>query len=254
MGAPAATNVPMAPAALRLAPRLSTAVGHIGASREPVLRIDDVLADPQAMIDFAAAVAFAAAGHADGGYPGVSAAAPLSYVEAIVRALDPVLREMFGLGNARIVHGDCRLSITTTPPDRLTPWQRVPHIDTTDPMQIALLHYFCDEDQGGTSFYRHRATGLEIVGPADAARYDAARDAEIAQAMPHGYICGSNARYERIAGVAARPNRLIAYRSSLLHSGDIGAGTVLDADPRLGRLTANLFVTYRHPETMENPA
>jgi hypothetical protein len=42
--------------------------------------------------------------------------------------------------------------------------------------------------------------------------------------------------------VEAVPDRLIIYHGSLLHSGIIPPGMKLSADPREGRLTANLFV------------
>ena len=45
-----------------------------------------------------------------------------------------------------------------------------------------------------------------------------------------------------VEGVA---DRLVIYRGSLLHSGIIAPGTPLSADPRHGRLTANLFVLGR---------
>ena len=40
-------------------------------------------------------------------------------------------------------------------------------------------------------------------------------------------------------------NRLVVYRSHMLHSGRIPPGAELSDDPRRGRLTANIFVTYR---------
>jgi len=38
------------------------------------------------------------------------------------------------------------------------------------------------------------------------------------------------------------PDRMLIYQGSLLHSGIISKGMKFSADPREGRLTANLFV------------
>ena len=57
-----------------------------------------------------------------------------------------------------------------------------------------------------------------------------------------GYIQGSDDFFEEIGAVEAVPDRLIIYQGSLLHSGVIPPGMELSADPRRGRLTANLFV------------
>ena len=38
------------------------------------------------------------------------------------------------------------------------------------------------------------------------------------------------------------PDRLVIYRGALLHSGIIPNGMKFSADPRQGRLTANLFI------------
>ena len=57
-----------------------------------------------------------------------------------------------------------------------------------------------------------------------------------------GYIAGSDEFFEQIGAVEAVPDRMIIYQGSLLHSGIIPKEMTLSADPREGRLTANLFV------------
>ena len=46
----------------------------------------------------------------------------------------------------------------------------------------------------------------------------------------------------RSARLKASPDRLVIYQGSLLHSGIIPPGMSFSADPREGRLTANIFV------------
>ncbi|TFI58516.1 hypothetical protein E2493_09695 [Sphingomonas parva] len=217
----------------------------IGASREPVIVIDGVLADPHALVDRAADAEFADAGSRRGGYPGIRAPAPADYTAMLVEAVEPLIRRVFGLGAAARGRVDGSFSIVTTPPEALHPLQRVPHVDTCSPYRIALLHFLCGAEHGGTAFFRHRATGLEQIPPDAFDRYAEARRAEGA-ALPAaaGYPNETTPGFERIAAFEARCDRLLVYRSFSLHSGIIPAEATFAADPRLGRLTANLFVDY----------
>jgi hypothetical protein len=227
-----------------LNPEIAVTRETIGNEREPVLVIDGLLRDPAALVDFAAGASFAPAHGPGGGYPGLRAAAPLDYVERVVRGLTPLIARAFDLGAVRPARAECFLSLVTLPPGDLHPTQRMPHIDTVDPLQFALLHYLCGPPHGGTAFYRHDPTGFERI----TADRQAAFDASVAAGRddpPAGYLTGDIAGYRRIGAVDARFDRLVIYRSQLLHSGDITAPEALSADPRTGRLTANIFVAFR---------
>jgi hypothetical protein len=227
-----------------LNPRPRASLLHVGVEREPVLVVDDLMLRAEALIDYAAGeVEFEDAGGPQGGYPGLRAPAPLPYVNAVVRGLDPLVREAFGLGDVKLARAECRLSMVTLPPGALKATQRVPHVDTFDPLQFAFLHFLCDPRFGGTAFYRQRASGFEAITEARGAAYTQARDRVIGGAEAD-YIRSDTADYERIGAVEARFDRLIVYRSRLLHSGLIPSGIDLPADPRRGRLTANIFVGY----------
>ncbi len=141
---------------------------------------------------------------------------------------------------------EASFSIVSTPPASLTPPQRAPHFDTTDQKHLALLHYLRVPPGSGTAFYRQRSTGIERVTEANLATFVRVAQAEAAL-LPDdsGYIDGSDAFFEQISAVEAVPDRLVIYQGSLLHSGIIPAGMRFSADPREGRLTANLFVRGR---------
>jgi hypothetical protein len=216
----------------------------IGREQEPVMVLDGVMRRPEALVDYAATeVSFAPAGTLQGGYPGIRAPAPLNYVQALVKAMDPLVRRAFALGRVGLARAECNFSIVTTAPENLRPTQRIPHVDTYDELQFAFLHYLCDARFGGTAFYRQRATGFEAVTPERAGAYVAARD-EALGGVPADYIRGHTEDYEQIAAFEARFDRLLIYRSRLLHSGQIPPDMPRPADPRAGRLTANIFVAY----------
>lgn len=230
-----------------LSPRLRARVEHVGREREPLLILDGVMQRPEGLVDYAADVVhFNPAWTESGGFPGLRAPAPLDYVGILVRSLSPAVEEAFGLENVKLARAECNFSLVTLRAEELTPLQRIPHADTADPLQFAFLHYLCGPRFGGTAFYRHRATGFETLRPDRLAAFEAIRARELDATSPDSaYIVGDTAHYERVAAADARFDRLIVYRSRTLHSGVIGPDAPLSADPRVGRLTANIFVNYR---------
>lgn len=230
-----------------LSPSSQLDIFQIGLEKASLVQVDNVLRDPAALVRFAANEA--RFGGVDNNlYPGIRAAMPLEYVEAVVRALDPVIRSTYRVEGAKLAKAECFFSIVTTAPDDLQPLQKVPHIDTTDNLHFAVVHYLCPAQLGGTAFYRQDKTGYESVGNERAARWIAERDAMLAE-LPEtsGYMSPSTPGYTQTAQIEARFDRLILYRSNLLHSGVIPAGVPLNPDPNVGRLTANLFIAYRRP-------
>lgn len=225
-----------------IAPRWRVSTTDVGREREPVLLIDGFADDPATLVEAAAASGFAPAYGPEGGYPGLRAPAPLDYVEVAVRALAAPIAETFAVGAVRPARAECNFSLVTLPPDGLAASQRAPHVDTTDPLQFAILHYLCDERFGGTAFFRHRATGFETLTDARLASYERARASE---GVGDGYVGEGDRWFEAIGAVGSAFNRLVVYRSRLLHSGQIAMPEALSADPRAGRLTANIFVTFK---------
>ena len=232
--------------AFTLREQLDLSLHKMGHEQEPLLMVEGILRDPAELIDYAATqVAFTPAWGPNGGYPGLRAPAPLNYVNQLVRALDPKIRRAFGLGDVRLARAECNFSMVVQRPDELTPLQRIPHVDTLDPLQFALLHYLCDETMGGTAFYRHAATGFETLSPDRWPQYEAVRAREVAGlADPSAYIRGDTRDYRQTAAFEARFDRVILYRSRTLHSGQIPRDFAFSDDPRKGRLTANIFVNY----------
>lgn len=219
---------------------------RIGEEGEPLLIVDAAVAAPQRLIDIAAEdAAFAAPAGGDNFYPGRTAPAPLDYVAGLARALDPLIRDGFDLGDVGLGRATCTFSLATLAPERLTLAQRLPHVDTVDPLQFAILHYLCDPRLGGTAFFRHGATGFETLTPERLEVYRATLDTELRAAPPPpAYIDGDTPLFTRTRLVEAAFNRVIVYRSRVLHSGHIPHPAILSSDPRRGRLTANIFLNY----------
>jgi hypothetical protein len=232
--------------ALEPSPDLSVEVWRVGEEQHPVLILDGLLTGAESLVDFAADVAvLAPVKTAANFYPGVRAPAPGGYVQALVTALRPYLAETFGAPPSGRAHVTSALSMATLPANQASLAQRLPHIDTTSPDQLAILHYLCGSEHGGTAFYRHRITRFEAIGPERGPTYFATLREEI-EARPDiadGYVAASNALFEQTAVIAPVFNRIVVYASNLLHAGVL-PDRPASLDPRHGRLTANTFFRF----------
>ena len=209
-------------------------VSYVGTLGEPVVVLDDFHPYPEHLRAMAGRSRF---GRLGPHYPGVQAGADPRHLEPVERVVTEVLREVFGAEAApKVVQ--CSFSLVSVPDGELAPIQRLPHVDTVDPGRVALLHYLSGTG-GGTAFYRHRSTELEVLSEET---FPVFREALEQEGMPKaGYMRGSDSRFEMIGEVEAVPNRAVLYRSRLLHSGKIAEGFGFSGKPEEGRLTLNTF-------------
>jgi hypothetical protein len=212
--------------------------GYMGAEQQPLLVIDDVLSDPDGLVRAAEHEVFSAP--AGSAYPGLNAPLPGGLAVALAEALRPVLRQGFGLGVRDALAVTGFLALATTPSAALTPLQRIPHFDSTDPFRVAIVLYLCSSAFGGTAFYRHRATGFESIGRNRVRLFADHAKREVEQ-VPAAYTDATTPYYEQVGQVDAAFNRLVAYRNNVFHAAVLGKG-ILSPDPRQGRPTANFFI------------
>ena len=214
----------------------------LGNEGAPLLVIDSAVADPERLVRKAARMDFTPQGAM---FPGIRARAPASYELFLERLLRPLLGEVFGLpARAPLAFPTCHYSLVTRPPDSLGFLQRIPHIDSTTALGLATVHYLFHAGWGGTAFYRHRATGYEVVGESRRDAYYGCLEEEArgADAPGPGYIGGDTALFERIGQVDGVFNRMVVYRRNSLHSGTIDNARVPPPDPLAGRLSINSFI------------
>jgi hypothetical protein len=229
---------PVAMPDFRVSPSSAMSTSHVGAERLPVVCIDDFSVNPALLVAIACEAVFIDVGSR---YPGVRAPAPQAYTNALLSATAATIEQAFGAPPEADLDL-CAFSMVTTAPEKLRPIQRIPHFDGPDRSRIAFIHYLCAPYQGGTSFYRHRATGLAEITPDNVERYRSKVVDELKADSPvQAYVIDHTHFFERLHGVEAAFNRLIIYKGNALHSGDISARTILSEDPRKGRLTINGF-------------
>jgi hypothetical protein len=220
---------------------MRAALHHIGASRTPVVTIDDVWGDTAPLIEIAAGLGTFPP--ATNSYPGLRRTigrgdeGAFAYVDALLERVAPHMCQAFSVAGFRI--SEASFSLITTPGADLAAPQRAPHFDCLESTRLALLHYLVPT--AGTAFYRHRATGLEQVTAATVAGYVDIAKAQAA-AAPARYVGGSNDYYEQIGMIEGYRDRLAIYPGNILHSAVIAPDAALSDDPRAGRITANIFV------------
>ena len=214
-------------------------ISHFSTQNHRLVTVGGLLADPENVIEQAFLQKFA---RITPQYPGLRAPLDPVVCAYLLGALAPVLDRGFAAPGTRW-EMQAWYSIVTTPPSALAPIQRLPHVDGTDPRQIAMMLYLHRTGHGGTAFFRHRTTGLESLTAADYPRYAAALQADVARSglPPAAYTTDGAPHFERIHVVPGTFNSAVFYRGNILHSGVIDNAAPLSSDPREGRLTINAF-------------
>ncbi|RYE52928.1 MAG: hypothetical protein EOP48_15430 [Sphingobacteriales bacterium] len=215
----------------------------VGREKTPLLVIDNFMAQAELLVEYCAEVGRLE--KIDTYYPGVRMQSPEVYVHALHHYLGDILEKVFELPLGEIQGSRALFSMVTTPPELLSPKQRLPHIDSFEIGDLACVHYLCSAQMGGTAMYRHKSTGYETINSSQIDHYnDVLINEGALQSDDVSYMHGANQYFDQIADVGAIFNRLIIYPSNILHSGSINPDCILDTNPRKGRLTLNTFI-YR---------
>ncbi|MBQ4876559.1 hypothetical protein J8M21_04960 [Pseudoalteromonas luteoviolacea] len=218
-------------------------VEYIGDSRQPVVIIDEFLNDYDDVLTQGYGDGFAQERGETNFYPGNRKLVSQPLLDSVCDKLKPIIAETFGLNVNYPEWQEGYFAYVNKPAEALLPLQKVPHFDSVCKRQIAAILYLCEPDLGGTGFYKHVETGLELVEEGEVKRYQQSVLKQLEQYQFDGYCVGSNECFTQIHKVDAKPNRLVLYRSALLHSGII---TEKNFDKAYGkkRLTMTVFMYF----------
>lgn len=217
----------------------------LGAGRVCVV-VDDALADPRALRDWAAMQPLAPpAGYP---YPGLVREVPAALKDRVADYFAQHVRAR--LGGRRTLDATVRLSMVTTPPEALEPRQWLCHRDrvSNDPAILfaaSVLYLFEDPALGGTSFYAPRRPQAETDRLLIDSQSLPAAEFSARHGVRPGYMRGGNDWFDHVGHVPAAWNRMVFYDGGMFHSADVDDPSRLVADPRRGRLTLNSFFTCR---------
>ena len=224
-----------------LHPQFSYRVDIVGNEKTPVLVVDNFLHEAEALLGFA--IKFGEFRDGTDFYPGIQSNVPKFYSQALQTYLPDIICEAFNITRENISHSRSTYSMVLTPPARLAIPQARPHTDTINKNKLACVHYLCTPEKGGTSLYRHKATGFETLSPERMDEYAQYLEREAKDtSWQKKYINGSNQYYEEIGRYEANFNRLIMYPSDALHSASIPENFQFRPNPVVGRLTLNSFI------------
>ncbi|MGJ8692202.1 MAG: DUF6445 family protein [Thalassotalea sp.] len=219
----------------------------IGEEKTPLYIIDDFMLDLTPLKNYACdSSTFKAP--VKSAYPGKLAELPQAYTETILEHLQKVFYEFFGMPKSKTLAVDANVfSIITLDEDSLTINQALPHFDSLNPKHFAVMHYINEGDFNGTGFYRHKPTGYENITPdrIDVFNQSVVNFFNTVEYPLQAYFNTSDNHFELIAAVDYKPNRLVIYPGSLLHSALININNDVIDNIKKGRLTANVFVNFQ---------
>ncbi len=215
-----------------LNPAARVQLRHYGEEQQPLIVIDDLLLNPDDLIECAVHARFSAPDATY--YPGLNTLLPV---------LRPSLMRAFGVGQSALT-ARAFFALSTKRAEEMVPLQKIPHYDQPDSRCLAMIHYLGRDQAGGTGFFRHIPSGFESI---DSTRREAymqqvATELEALGNTLTGYTGPRTPNYELLETVKPEFNRLVIYRSHVLHCA-LFDGARLTDDPRTGRLTANSFFT-----------
>lgn len=237
----------MADLGVQLNPDSSLQVFFAGEEETAVAVIDDFVAEPSGLIEYARDKAEFDPDKTSA-YPGVRAKPARDYVVQVMNAVVPLLYRLYSVPTtmrARLKRA--YYSLVSTPPGELGTLQRIPHFDGSAEHYFAVTHYLGTGHFAGTGLFRHKPTGYENITSDRLEDYIKAGDEFIAR---HGeprpaYINASDDHYELYEQIEYRPNRVVVYPGSMLHSILIDPDKDLDDNPATGRLTGNFFIEFQ---------
>ena len=214
----------------------------IGNDRAPVLVIDNFCSDPDSLV-MAAEDAFARGNRQRASFPGIVTAADEGFARSSLAFLMPTLCSAFDV-SGRVQNGGFDFQLITSRPEDLSPRQTKPHYDVADMDVIASVLFLCRPPFLGTSFYRHDATGFEVITPDRVSAFEQAIASEAETSRAQGYLKGDSPGFTEIAHFGVAYNRMILFSAASLHAGTAVPAHGFSAAPREGRLTANLFLKF----------
>ncbi|MCU4675892.1 DUF6445 family protein [Catenovulum sp. 2E275] len=228
-----------------LHPAIKWHVLQIGVEKTPVILVDNFLADINMLRQFALTADFQQEKITY--YPGVRAPLVNAYIDFVLNQLAPVISKIYQLKPINMLAADQGFySLVNKKAKNLNKHQCIPHFDSLNKRQFAIMHYLNSGEFGGTGFYRHLPTGFEHIEQDNLALYQMARTQfEYEHGQPDKtYINQSTDEFKLLGKIAYKLNRLVVYPGTLLHSGLIQQAD-LSSDPNKGRLTANIFAEVK---------
>lgn len=233
-----------------LHPNIQHTIYKVGREQTPIFVIDNFLQNCSVAIQEATNLAYSSDKQKVGAYyPGIRAPVGADYGMAVLRHCQGIFYRFFNVPQSLGLYPlNGSYSLLTTPAHKLSPLQCIPHYDNNHPFSFAMLHYLNKGEFGGTGFYRHKPTEFENITQTRKTAYlRSAKQFLDKHGEPQpSYMTETNEHFDLMLKIDYKPNRLVMYPASLLHSAYVANPQVdVNPDPKTGRLSANFFVEFR---------
>lgn len=231
-----------------ISPQSKGSLIRVGDEQTPVFVIDNFMVNTTDIIQEAATLNYVSGQEHNNYYPGIRAPVSNEYGMAVLNAIAPIFYNVLKIPkNLTLYPKIASFSLLTQKEDDMNLFQCIPHFDNTSTFSFAALHYVNNGNFGGTAFYKHKPTGFENITESNKVRYmEAAQEfIDTNGEPPKTYITQSTEHYELLKVIDYKPNRLVIYPSSLLHSTFIeNPQHDVNNDVKTGRLTSNFFIDF----------
>lgn len=233
-----------------LNPNLFQQAYRVGNEQTPVFVVDDFMLDYSGAIEEAIKLSYAKDKESVGAYyPGIRAPVGAEYGMSLLTHTAQIFYKIFRVPNQlTLFPQNGSYSLITKQEQEMDLLQCIPHFDNNDTFSFAMLHYLNEGDFGGTGFYRHVPTGFENITAGRKAEYlHSAQQYMARNGDPkQHYFTHSTDHYELIHKVDYKPNRLVIYPATILHSAFIeNPERDVCLNPKTGRLSANFFIEFK---------
>lgn len=210
--------------------------------------IDNALADPEALVQFATRTQAAFKPSPDGAAPGLELRLAESFSSKFEEFFRQNLRTFFDA--RRTLNSVTRLAVHTRTPASLAPAHWLPQrIGTTAHREqtviVANLCLFADEKLGGTGFYfpkrsvRHTFEALNDSYVMSAAEFTAKYRIRADEARE------SNEIFHLAQTIPAKFNRMVIFDGAMFHAPQFKSDAALSVNPATGRLTFDAYLTCK---------
>lgn len=211
---------------------------------ENIIIIDDFLSHLQGVYHFASNVAYFQPIGTDGTlYPGKRDEMPAPYYRVFEQLLQSLITDgVIDSGNNNLYLHKCKLSVVTQSANDLHVMQRMPHIDSTDDKTFAAVHYLSSKEWGGTGIYKYKPTNtIKITAENQNIVHDIIKNVQQHESTHQGYLDESTELFEKVIDIEAKPNRVVLYKSNLLHSAALKNNLPYSQDIKNSRLSISSF-------------
>ena len=200
----------------------------IGDTKIPLVVVDNFYQNPNTVRDFALSLPYTKSKYVCLNSPGERV-----NLELDIRIIRDVTYKLMRLQTSNIKPNPAAVTFNKmNGGEKLEALQINPHVDDINNLNTAMIVYLNkpNECEGGTAFYRHKRTGLEICKTQEQVASTFDDFPKLTRTEYDDFITESNDEWELIDMVKMKYNRMIVYPPNVFHSAYLTKDNFLEYD------------------------